>query len=58
MAVSLSLLILGLILLGIGGYIINKTRSGKIGFFAGILILLGLYLLAVGFGILPPLFTG
>jgi hypothetical protein len=58
MAVSLSLLILGLILLGIGSYIIKKTRSGKIGFFAGILILLSLYLLAVGFGILPSLFTG
>ena len=57
MAGSLFLVIVGFVLLVIGGYIVNKTRSGWIGFFAVIILLLGIYLMLVGFGVVPPFST-
>jgi len=53
MTANTPLVFLGLVLGVIGGYIIKKTRSGKIGFLAGILFLLGIYLVFVGAGVWP-----
>jgi hypothetical protein len=56
MAANISVVILGFILGIIGGYIIKKTRSGRIGFLAGILFLIGVYLVLVGAGVFPSFF--
>jgi len=57
MVASLFLLVVGVIVLIIGFLIIGRTRSGWIGLFSGILILLGIYLTLVGLGLLTPFFT-
>lgn len=54
MAASLFLLAVGVVVFLFGLFIIRRTRSGWIGLLAGILFLLGIYLILVGLGILAP----
>jgi hypothetical protein len=51
---SFFLLAVGVVVFLFGLFIIRRTRSGWIGLVAGILFLLGIYLILVGLGVLPP----